>query len=211
MNRKGQLFGVWLILAIMITGAVGFPTVAIQQTYRQNANDPQVEITQEVAAAIQKGIPRDQIVGPTGSVDMSTSLSPFIAIYDENAKVVGASGKLNNENPVPPSGAFDTAKQKGQIRFTWQPQPGVRVAAVMQEVKGDKTTFVLAGRSLREVEQREKQLTQMAGLTWLALMLLSLFLVWFINMLTLTRSTLVTENTEVIIVEETGTETNKKE
>ncbi len=202
MNRKGQLFGVWLILAIMITGVVGFPTVAVQQTYRQNANDPQVEITQEVAAAIQKGIPRDQIVGSTGSVDMGTSLSPFIAIYDENAKVVGTSGKLNNENPVPPSGVFDTVKQKGHIRFTWQPQPGVRVAAVMQEVKGDKTTFVLAGRSLREVEQREKQLTEMAGLTWLALMLLSLFLIWFINMLTLSRTTTVTENTEVIIVEE---------
>lgn len=202
MNRKGQLFGIWLILAIMITGAVGFPTVAVQQSYRQNANDPQIEITQEVAAAIQKGIPRDQIVGPTGNVDMATSLSPFIAIYDENAKVVGSSGKLNNENPVPPSGAFDTAKQTGNIRFTWQPQPGVRIAAVMQEVKGDKTTFVLAGRSLREVEQREKQLTEMAGLTWLAPMLLSLFLVWFINMLTLSRPTMVTENTEVIIVEE---------
>lgn len=207
MNRKGQLFGVWLILAIMITGAIGFPTVAIQQTYRQNANDPQIEITQEVAAAIQKGIPRDQIVGSTGSVDMATSLSPFIAIYDENAKVVGSSGKLNNENPVPPSGAFDTAKQTGNIRFTWQPQPGVRVAAVMQEVKGEKTTFVLAGRSLREVEQREKQLTQMAGLTWLALMLLSLFLVWFINMLTLSRPGMVTENTEVIIVEEAKPDT----
>lgn len=208
MNRKGQLFGVWLILAIMFTGAVGFPTVAVQQTYRQSANDPQIEIAQEVAAAIQKGIPRDQIVGPTGSVDMSTSLSPFIAIYDENAKVVGASGKLNNENPVPPSGAFDAVKQTGQTRFTWQPQPGVRIAAVMQEVKGEKNTFILAGRSLREVEQREKQLTQMAGLTWLALMLLSLFLVWFINMLTLSQSTTVTENTEVIIVEEAKDKTD---
>lgn len=208
MNRKGQLFGVWLILAIMFTGAVGFPTVAVQQVYRQNANDPQIEIVQEVAAAIQKGIPRDQIVGPTGSVDMNTSLSPFIAIYDENAKVVGASGKLNNENPVPPSGAFDAVKKSGQTRFTWQPQPGVRVAAVMQEVKGEKSTFILAGRSLREVEQREKQLTQIAGLTWLALMLLSLFLVWFINMLTLSRTTTVTENTEVIIVEEAKDKTD---
>lgn len=204
MNRKGQLFGIWLILAIMCTGVVGFPTIAIQQVYRQNANDPQVEITQEVAAAIQRGIPRDQIIGPTGTVDMSTSLSPFIAIYDENAKVVGSSGKLNNENPVPPSGVFDAVKQKGQTRFTWQPQPGVRIAAVMQEVKSEKSTFVLAGRNLREVEQRQKELTQMAGLTWLALMLLSLFLVWFINMLTLSQAAVVEENTEVIIVEETN-------
>lgn len=202
MNRKGQLFGVWLILAIMVTGAVGFPTMAIQQNYRQNANDPQIEITQEVAAAIRKGIPRDQIVSPTGTVDMSTSLSPFIAIYDQDAKVVGSSGKLNEENPIPPSGAFDTAKQKGSVHFTWQPQPGVRIAAVMQEVKGEKTTFVLAGKSLREVEQREKQLTQMAMLTWAALILLTLFLIWFINMLTLSQPTTITENTEVIIVEE---------
>lgn len=203
MNRKGQLFGIWLILAIMVTGAVGFPTVAIQQNYRQNANDPQIEIVQEVAAAIQKGIPRDQIVGPTGNVDMGKSLSPFIAIYDENTKVIGASGKLNNENPIPPSGAFDTAKQTGQTRFTWQPQPGVRIAAVMQEVKGEKNTFILAGRNLQEVEQREKQVTQMAGLTWLALILLSLFLTWFINMLTLKQAVVVEENTEVLIVEET--------
>lgn len=208
MNRKGQLFGIWLILAIMVTGAVGFPTVAIQQNYRQNANDPQIEITQEVAAAIRKGIPRDQIVSPTGSVDMSASLSPFIAIYDQDAKVVGSSGKLNEENPIPPTGAFDTVKQKGSIHFTWEPQPGVRIAAVMQEVKGEKTTYVLAGKSLREVERREQQLTQMAMLTWAALILLTLFLIWFIHMLTLPGSTVVTENTEVIIVEEGKPETS---
>jgi hypothetical protein len=45
----------------------------------------------------------------------------------------------------------------------------VRIAAVIERVHGSNGAaggFVLAGRNLREVESREEQVREMAGLTW---------------------------------------------
>jgi hypothetical protein len=47
---------------------------------------------------------------------------------------------------------------RDEDRITWQPAPGVRVAAVIVPYGGQQPGFVLAGRSLRLVEQREDAL-----------------------------------------------------
>ena len=62
------------------------------------------------------------------------------------------------------------SRQHGEERLSWQPRRGVRIAAVVQRVGGAHPGFVLAGRSLREVEDREEQVLQMAGATWIGML-----------------------------------------
>jgi hypothetical protein len=65
-------------------------------------------------------------------------------------------------------GVFDYTRAHGQDRITWQPRSGVRSAAIVARYGGAHPGFVLAGRSLREVEAREDRLTLMVGIAWAA-------------------------------------------
>ena len=65
---------------------------------------------------------------------------------------------MHGKNLSLPAGVLDYVKANGEDRITFQPQPGVRIAAVIVPVSGAKPGFVLAGRSLREVENRIDQL-----------------------------------------------------
>jgi len=58
--------------------------------------------------------------------------------------------------------------QVRQNGASWQPAPGVRIASVIVPISVNDDGFVLAGRSLREVEYRVDQLTLKLGLGWLA-------------------------------------------
>jgi hypothetical protein len=87
-------------------------------------------------------------------------------------------------SPDIPKGVFDYTRAHGEDRVTLMPEPGVRSAAVLVSVAGGPGGFVLAGRSLREVEKRIDQLTQMVGAAWLASMLVTLFLVLVFEVLT---------------------------
>jgi hypothetical protein len=69
---------------------------------------------------------------------------------------------LEGNLPTVPKGVLDSAKQNGEDRVSWQPAASVRVAAVIVSYKDG---YVLAGRNMREVEQREIQTEQLAGLT----------------------------------------------
>jgi hypothetical protein len=120
-------------------------------------------------------------------------------IFDKDGKVVGSSGKLGADSPTPPSGVFDRTKQKNDDIFTWQPQKGVRIAAVLRKADGDKG-FVLVGRNLREIERRTEHLIKIVGVAWVGLLVLSALLAWALSKLTPgTNLTLVEEN---IIVQE---------
>ncbi|HEU4413536.1 MAG TPA: hypothetical protein VFT65_02040 [Candidatus Angelobacter sp.] len=57
-------------------------------------------------------------------------------------------------------------------KVTWQPKPGVRLASVIRRVPGKTPGFVLAGRSLRLVEEQESLLKWMAFSIWLIVMAL---------------------------------------
>jgi hypothetical protein len=57
---------------------------------------------------------------------------------------------------------------QGENRVTWQPEPGVRIAAVVASYSGTQSGFVMAGRSLRETERRVDQLGELIGAAWLA-------------------------------------------
>ena len=170
----------WLLSAIILTVIFGSIYMTVHQSYRHLANDPQIEITEEVAAAIKQGADIQSML-PAANTDIGQSLSPFVLLYDKDGKAVGGSGMLDGQTPTPPEGIFAFVREHGEERLTWEPKPGVRIAAVVKRLDGDPSGFVLAGRSLREVEARAKQLTITVGVGWGASIVLSLLMLLVAN------------------------------
>lgn len=71
-------------------------------------------------------------------------------------------------------GVLDYMRQHGEERVTWQPEKGVRMATVV--VRYDKG-FVLAGRSMREVEIRISNIEKISGIAMLAIWAATLFII----------------------------------
>jgi hypothetical protein len=157
----------WLSLATAITLLVGLIYATVQQVYRTNANDPQIQMAEDAAALLRAGASPESVL-PSNSVDLSMSLSPFIIVYDAAGDPVASNATLNGSAPVIPFGSLEYAKANGQNRVTWQPAPGVRIASVVVPISVEDEGYVLAGRSLREVEDRVDQLTLKLGLGLLA-------------------------------------------
>lgn len=163
-----HLVKLFVPLAFIMTVMAGLVYVAVQQNFRMNANDPQIQIAEDLATQLSAGAP----VGPnslTTTVDISRSLSPYVLIYDNHGEVITGSGKLNDQFPSLPSGVFDNAKKVGENRITWQPQADVRGALVVVRYQSAQSSgYVAVGRSLREVEQRESMLGWQVLGAWLA-------------------------------------------
>ena len=79
--------------------------------------------------------------------------------------------------PSPPNGVFEFVRANGGERVTWQPAPGVRIASVVLRSSARPAAFVLAGRSLREVEQREHYVLVAAAATWIIALAAALALI----------------------------------
>jgi hypothetical protein len=161
-----RVFLYWLPSAFVITVLAGLLYGAVQQSFRQTANDPQIQIAEDAAAQLESGQSVQAVVGGA-KVDMARSLAPFLIVYDDAGNVLAASVQLNGATPELPPGVFTSVRQAGEDRLTWQPQKGVRSATVITRYVGSKPGFVLAGRSLREVEKREDQLRLFASVAWL--------------------------------------------
>ncbi len=152
----------WLPLGAAITLLSGLVYLAVQQDLRQGANDPQIQMAEDAAQALAQGATVEAVV-PAGQVDAARSLAPFVVVFDAQKQPVAASGQLHGQIPVVPDGVLDYARLHGQNRVSWQPEPGVRLAAVVVSYQGTKPGFVLAARSLRDVEIRESQAEFEAG------------------------------------------------
>lgn len=156
----------WLPLGVAVTLVLGVAYAIGQQTYRQGANDPQVMMARDIAASIAAGTSADQLVS-NETVDPSKSLAPFVIVFDAERKMVVSSAVLGGSSPTPPAGVLDAAGLSGENRVTWQPRPDTRIASVIVPVEGGPGGYVLAGRSLREAEDRVEQLTTLVGAAWL--------------------------------------------
>ena len=162
--------------AIVLTILCGLVYLAVQQDMRQGANDPQIQIAHDVADALETGVPLQTIMQSTHPVDMGRSLSPFIIAYDESGKAAEGSGFLHASLPAMPAGVFEYARTHGEDRITWEPEQGVRNAAVLVHYRvlvltGSSSTtgsgFILVGRSLQEVEKRENALMAAVAAAWI--------------------------------------------
>lgn len=156
----------------MVTGGCLLVYVVAQQDLRQSANDPQIQMAEDNAVLMSQGGNASTAVG-SARVGLN-DLAPALTIYNEQGKVLATSVEPLQTLPTLPDGVLKDAKESGESRFTWQPNPNVRLATVITYHSGDQASgFVMATRSLKEVETRESQLGQIITIAWFAGLIVS--------------------------------------
>jgi hypothetical protein len=160
-------------LAVMavLTIVTGMIYASVQQSYRSNANDPQIQIARDIAGKIKDGLSFEKIF-PGDSVDISESLGVFALLYDSVGRPLRYSGFLDNKPAQLPSGVFEYARIHREDWITWQPRQGIRMAMVVVRTNRSPFCYVAVGRSLKEVEIRVQKLSEMVLICWLLCMLI---------------------------------------
>ena len=157
----------WIALTLLLTtGALG-AYIVMQQVERLGANEPQLQLAEDAAAALARGRSPSAVVGPD-TVDVAHSLAPFVLVLDDAGAPLASSGQLDGRAPVPPQGVLAAVRSSGEERVTWAPRPGVRLASVVVRTQGAQGAFVVAARSLRETEQRIATIGRLILAGWLA-------------------------------------------
>ena len=152
----------WFMPMIAVTAMSFLVYFISQQVLRQSANDPQIQIAEDIVAALSSGKQAADF-NISDKINIAKSLAPYSIIYDVNGKPLASTGELNGEIPKLPQGVFESAKSMGENRISWQPQQDVRSALVIVPYPGG---YVAAGRSLREVEIRESNMLKLTGVFW---------------------------------------------
>lgn len=155
----------YLSALAIVTIVILLVYVAVQQNYRMTANDPQVQIARDAAERLEHNRPVTFFTPDT--VNLSKSMAVFTAYYDAHQKPVASTGYLDGAIPKLPEGVLDYAKKHAEDRITWQPRKNVRLAAIVKYVSSPSVSYVVAGRSLQEVEVREGNLFKMVIIAWI--------------------------------------------
>ena len=175
-----RALAIFLPVGVLATLCCGLVYTAAQQDLRMAANDPQVQLAEDAARALDAGAQPATLVGAS-KVDVATSLAPFVVIYDRSGSVLAASGRLDGHDPDPPLGVLDAARADSPNRVTWQPRAGVRIASVTVRWTGGT---VLAGRSLREIERQTDNIRTLVAAAWflmvVALIIAALVAAWLL-------------------------------
>lgn len=175
MLRETFLRPALIFNAFVLTGLATVLALALyaipQQLLRRAADDPQVEMADNLVGQLEEGIAPGNAV-PAGKIEIAHSLSPFLIAFDDQGRPIASQAVLNGQTPTLPTGTLDYVREHGEYRFTWKPSGANRIAAVVQRVHGDHTGFVLAGRSLREEGIRQIAVGQMAMFAWIAMLAL---------------------------------------
>jgi hypothetical protein len=157
----------FLPMAVLATATCGLAYAETQQALRSGANDPQFQLAEDGAARLDAGAAAASVVDASQTIDLAASLAPFVIVFDADGRVLATNATLDGGQPVPPRGVLAAARPGPPNAVTWQPRDGVRIATVVVAWKGGT---VLAGRSLRLVEQREANAELIAGAAWLAML-----------------------------------------
>ncbi len=96
-----QIIRGWLPLAIATAGLCGLAYLTVQQSLRMGANDPQIQMAEDAASALNGGASVDSII-PATKVELATSLAPFMIVFDDSGKVLASSATLHGSVPVLP-------------------------------------------------------------------------------------------------------------
>lgn len=158
-------FWYWLIAVVSAAVLVAFVYTAVQQNYRQAANDPQVQYVEDLTKALDEGAASAEALGGGNMVDPRSSLAPFLIVAGEDKKVVTSTIQIDGNTPGLPEHVLEAAK-KGQQRVTWKPHKDASIALVVQQFKGEKPGFLLVGRSMKETDKRVGQLLYFSIATW---------------------------------------------
>jgi hypothetical protein len=170
MRELNRVLFAWLTLAALATAVCFLVYIVAQQTWRTAADDPQIQLARDTAAALAAGRAPETVV-PHDAIDMERSLAPFLIVFDASGQVLAASGTLRGHVPGVPKGVLGYVHDRGEDRITWQPIGGVRIASVIVSYSGSQAGYVLAGRSLEETEDRVSRLGNLIALGWGATLL----------------------------------------
>lgn len=168
----------WAPIAI-VTIVFTFTIYAtVQQNYRQSANDPLLQVSEQVTDMFNQGAPANQIVPEKGMVDIAKSISPFVQIYDTAGTLIGSSIILDGNNPQFPKDVLD--KVKDQINTTWEPKHDVRLATIVTKYKDgeNKDVVIVAGRSLKAVDDRSMQTLYISLIAGAFILILTFLVIW---------------------------------
>ncbi len=162
-GRIRRSIALWLPVAGATTVLAFALYGGVQQVQRSDADDPQLQMARDAAAALAAGTaPADVASGP--AVDVATSLAPWLTIYDADGSPVASTGSYHGDPPQIPDQARADA-ESGERSFSWEPVDGLRFATVVEAYPGGT---LVAARSLAEVESRESRTLAIAAGAWLA-------------------------------------------
>jgi hypothetical protein len=125
---------------------------------RSGANDPQIQLAEDAARALDAGAQATSLVG-VDRVDVVQSLAPFLVVFDASGKVLATDGQFDGHDPIPPSGVLASAQENPPDMVTWQPRSGVRIAAAacgsrLSLSRGTAAWSSLAARSSRSRSEK---------------------------------------------------------
>ncbi len=176
--HKLKFFRWWWVLISIISLILCLLIYAtVQQSIRAGANDPQIQIAEDIVNSLNDG---QKITDFSSSIrtDIAKSLATYVVIYDGGGNALTGTGVLDGTLPSLPKGVFEAAKANGEDLVTWQPQKNVRSAIVVVPYNAG---FVMAGRSLREIEKREDKIFDMAIWAWLFIVFISFIILYSIE------------------------------
>lgn len=167
-SKIPAFFGQMLPALTVLTLAVFTAYATAQQTIRMSANDSQIQLAEDVSAALESGKNSTDFFGDANAIDLAKSLAPFVVIYDAQGRALASNARLGASMPALPKGVLDAAKISGQNRVTWEPKSGLRFAVVVSTYvqPGGDAGFAVSGHSLREVENRYENLAWISGCVW---------------------------------------------
>jgi hypothetical protein len=161
---SSRLLGLLGALAVVATLAAGLGYVIAQQTVRHAANHPQVEMARDAVSKLDAGAsPASVLPARVVDLDSPSDADPYLIVVDRLRRILASSVTIGGQQPLPPDGVFDYAQSHGEDVITWQPEPGVRSAIVVDSFGQG---FVVAGRSLKATEELESALSLWALGGW---------------------------------------------
>jgi hypothetical protein len=129
-----------------------------------------VQTAEDTVALLQKGVSPENLTTDR-SVDIRTSIAPFVIVYDKDGKVVTGNGTLSGQVPTPPHGVFEN------IGFwhwghSWQPDTDVRVdVAIIPYTSTYSSGYVLGGRNMHLMEDHILHIGLLVLQAWIVLLI----------------------------------------
>jgi hypothetical protein len=163
--------GWWIAGVLAITLAAGAVWLTYGLSLRNGGDRQPLQLAAHAAGQLTTGSPPDSVLPPV--INMASNPASFIIVYDPHHHVLASSGRLNGRTPGLPPGVLAWAASHGQDRITWQPQPGLREAAIIEPYRGPHPGFVLAAQSLQTISAQQRSLTWSIACIWLAALTLS--------------------------------------
>jgi hypothetical protein len=145
-----------------------------QQLLRLSADEPQEKILEQIVRGAKQN--ERWLYADRNQVELASSSEIFYLVFNPAGEVVGGSGRLHGLLPQPPKGLFKYVKTFGQHTVTWQPEPQIRQAVVIDEIGGNRPGFVLVGRSLAFTEFEITIFGQLVFVGWLLLVGITVFI-----------------------------------